>query len=325
MRIQRMIGLTLHTLGKLWLIVAGTTFAGAVLAAPPVHILPVPYGNAYAFTVAAVSNWQGDPPGANDWNCKPSAEHPYPVVLVTSTILTKAVNWTSISPYLYNQGYCVFALNYGQDPYIFPGINGLGHMSNSVLEVAGFVDQVLAATGAGKVDMLGHSQGGLLVRDFIVNAGGANKVHSVVLLSSPYSLGGGPIFQNSLMNLITILPPFIRASIGDISHVGFLEDVLDPGFWVSLDGDPVNHGFLPQINYTSITSRLDEFYFSGSYTLPNLPNLKAQLVGDACPLDFSTHFVIPYWRTAVALIGNALDPAHPVTPPCVLETPGINL
>jgi len=51
-------------------------------------------------------------PGANDWSCHPSAAHPDPVVLVTSTFLSDAVNWTSLAPYLYNHGYCVYTFNY---------------------------------------------------------------------------------------------------------------------------------------------------------------------------------------------------------------------
>ena len=50
--------------------------------------------------------------GANDWSCHPSAAHPDPVVLFTSTFLSDAVNWTSLAPYLYNHGYCVYTFNY---------------------------------------------------------------------------------------------------------------------------------------------------------------------------------------------------------------------
>ena len=116
------------------------------------------------------------PPGANDWACKPSAEHPYPVILVPGTFESMAKNWSTLSPYLKSKGYCVFALNYGETN----GVYATAPVTESAKELAPFVDAVRAATGAKKVDLVGHSQGGMMPRYYMGFLGGAKYVHQLV-------------------------------------------------------------------------------------------------------------------------------------------------
>jgi len=72
--------------------------------------LPVIYNGVLGY---AHINPTASPPGANDFSCKPSAAHPRPVVLVHGTFADMADSWQALSPLLANNGYCVFALNYG--------------------------------------------------------------------------------------------------------------------------------------------------------------------------------------------------------------------
>jgi triacylglycerol lipase len=114
------------------------------------------------------------PPGANV-PCEPKARHPYPVVLVHGTFETMEQNWAVLSPRLKEKGYCVFALNYGN--------RGLGRIGESARELDVFVDHVLAYTGAGKVSLVGHSQGGMMPRYWIKYLGGKSKVDDLVGLA----------------------------------------------------------------------------------------------------------------------------------------------
>jgi triacylglycerol esterase/lipase EstA (alpha/beta hydrolase family) len=111
------------------------------------------------------------PPGANDWSCVPSAAHPRPVVLVHGTVENMRDNFNALSPLLKNNGYCVYALDYGGQ-YGQSFIGGTGRVADGARELAPFVDRVLAATGASKVDVVGHSQGGMLPRYYVKELGG---------------------------------------------------------------------------------------------------------------------------------------------------------
>jgi pimeloyl-ACP methyl ester carboxylesterase len=148
--------------------------AGVLAAAAAVCVVPSPVGAApakplpvpYNFLPAAIFGGAGSlvgPPGANDWNCKPSAAHPEPVVLTHGILGNESTNWQTYGPLLHNNGYCVFALTYGQSPLLPAPLNqlfgGLAPIEDSAQQIAAFVQRVLTATGATKVDIVGHSEG----------------------------------------------------------------------------------------------------------------------------------------------------------------------
>ena len=90
--------------------------------------------------------------GWNDFSCRPSAQHPRPVVLVHGTFANGTDNWLVLAPYLVDRGYCVYSFDYGLLPGV-PLIGGLGPITDSAQQLSDFTDRVLAASGAAKVDI----------------------------------------------------------------------------------------------------------------------------------------------------------------------------
>ena len=117
------------------------------------------------------------PPGANDPGCRPEESGKPPVVLVHGTFANMFVNFSKLSPKLAEQGYCVYALNYGDN---IGSIYALGDIEESARELDRFVDDVRAYTGAEKVSIVGHSQGGMMPRYYLKNLGGTEKVEDLV-------------------------------------------------------------------------------------------------------------------------------------------------
>ena len=115
------------------------------------------------------------PPGANNPACKPAAAHPYPVILVHGTFGDMTVSWNTIAPALEARGYCVWALDYGN--------RGTGDIDRSADQLVAFIAKVRSITGAAKVSMIGHSQGGMLARYVTVRRGLLGVVDDVVGLA----------------------------------------------------------------------------------------------------------------------------------------------
>ncbi|MGW2510189.1 esterase/lipase family protein [Streptomyces scopuliridis] len=268
-----------------------TVMATPAVAAPPTS----------PNTAAAPSS------GWNDYSCKPSSAHPRPVVLVHGTLANSVDNWLGLAPYLVNRGYCVFSLDYGQLPGV-PFFHGLGPIDASAGQLATYVDKVLAATGAAKADVVGHSQGGMMPRYYLKFLGGAAKVNALVGIA-PSNRG------STLLGLTQLLKYFPGA-----------EDLLNektPALADQIAGSPfltkLNAGgdTVPGVRYTVIATRYDEVvtpYRSQFLTGPDVRNV---LLQDLCPVDISEHVAIgTIDRIAFHEVTNALDPARATPTTC---------
>jgi triacylglycerol lipase len=129
---------------------------GGFLAVPP----SARAGTAYDYPTMGVA-----PVGANDWTCPPTAERPDPAVIVHGMFGDQKSLLGNLSLALVQQGYCVYSLDYGN--------RATGPIETSAQQLKDFVDRVLGATGAAKVEMVGHSQGGMMPRYYIKNLGGS--------------------------------------------------------------------------------------------------------------------------------------------------------
>ncbi|MFD7289438.1 esterase/lipase family protein [Streptomyces sp. NPDC059863] len=293
------------------LLLAVACLATPAVAAPPTTPTSVSGAPTAAVSsvssVSAASAASASSSGWNDYSCKPSAAHPRPVVLVHGTLGNAIDNWLGLAPYLVNRGYCVFSLDYGQLPGV-PFFHGLGPIDASAGQLATYVDKVLAATGAAKVDIVGHSQGGMMPRYYLKFLGGAAKVNALVGLA-PSNRG------STLLGLTRLLPYFPGAGdLLDEKTPGLADQVAGSAFLTKLNagGDTV-----PGVRYTVIATRYDEVvtpYRSQFLTGPDVRNV---LLQDLCPVDFSEHVAIgTIDRIAFHEVTNALDPARATPTTC---------
>ncbi|MFD0047760.1 esterase/lipase family protein [Actinomycetes bacterium NPDC127524] len=87
-------------------------------------------------------------------------------------------NFNSIKNYLKTQGWS------DDELYAIEMADKTGNSLNNARQLAPFVDEVLKKTGKSKVDIIGHSAGGINTLTYILNGGGS-KVNDVVTLGSP--------------------------------------------------------------------------------------------------------------------------------------------
>jgi triacylglycerol lipase len=106
-----------------------------------------------------------------------AAEQDDPVVIVAGTF----------GPAFFYEGLAKRLRDDDHDVYTFPLTNlGTGDIAGTARDLAAFVDDVRARTGAAKVDLVGHSQGGLVARQYVKYLGGDSTVDSLVSIGAPH-------------------------------------------------------------------------------------------------------------------------------------------
>jgi triacylglycerol lipase len=251
------------------------------------------------------------PPGANDRGCKPTKAHPNPVVLVHGLGATMGENWGYISPILAGEGYCVFALTYGVDPR-FQFAGGVIPIQQSAHELGRFVKRVRRATGARKIDLVGHSEGTFMPEYWLKYLGGARFVRRYVAMTPLYR--GTTLY--GLSNLSEALGQF-----------GVSQTVIEQvsQYCASCPQFLANSGMVKKLNkggaavtgvaYTTIPTRYDELVVPYTSGILNAPNVTNHVLQDVCPTDTSEHAAEAFDPVVAQLVVNALDPprAKPVS------------
>lgn len=99
-----------------------------------------------------------------------------PVIIVAGTFSPAFVN-EPLAARLRADGYSVWIFELAT--------LGTQDINLSAQALGGFVDAVRAGSDATKVDLVGHSQGGLVARSYVKDFGGVSKVDSLITLGAP--------------------------------------------------------------------------------------------------------------------------------------------
>lgn len=178
----------------------------------------------------------------DDWNARPTAKRPYPVVLLHGTTDSKGV-WQMLGTELRADGYAVFAPDYGT--------RATGTIEDSVAQVSAYLDVVRQVTGADKLILVGHSQGGLIAR--LCAAADPAGVRHIFCLATPNhgTTQGG------------IVSPLITSRRQEHVMRSIIESYFGPAGMQQIAGSELlaqlntDGDLLPGITYTCVATRQD--------------------------------------------------------------------
>ncbi|MEU8297341.1 alpha/beta fold hydrolase [Micromonospora sp. NPDC048909] len=150
--------------------------AAVLLAPATAHAAPARSGVATPDRAGTATADRAATPTAADGTAQAAAAAAGPVIVVGG-LSGIAAAYEPLAARLRGDGFRVFI-------YQLPGL-GLGDIAASARSFAGYVDQVRAATGAATVDLVAHSEGGLVSRYYLKRLGGTAAVGRYVSLGTP--------------------------------------------------------------------------------------------------------------------------------------------
>ncbi|MCP9622740.1 alpha/beta hydrolase [Nocardia otitidiscaviarum] len=194
-------------------------------------------------------------------DCAPSAEHPYPVVVLPGgdgTVHETADQWATIVDALNAAGYCTLLFQGG----VVNETRWAGDIPSGARQLADFITEVRETTGAERVDIVAHSAGTVVANYFLKVLGGAPRVaHAVLLTPEARGCDGRgslrqlgidnlPVAPVEILRALPILAPALAPSMGNALQLSPLSDVYHAVF----DG-PIAQ---PGVEYSVLSTRNDE-------------------------------------------------------------------
>ncbi|MBM0279222.1 esterase/lipase family protein [Micromonospora tarensis] len=213
-------------------------------------------------------------------------------VIVVGGLSGIAVAYEPIAARLRADGYRTFI-------YQLPGL-GLGDIPTSARAFASYVNQVRASTGAAAVDVVAHSEGGLVSRYYLKRLGGTASVGRYVSL-------GTPQYGTYVANIVAFL------GLGSCAGVVACQQMtIGSAFLADLnDGDDTPGA----VRYTTIRTLQDELVRPTGNAAVN-DGATNVLIQASCPLRVVGHLGLVLDGTAYTIVRGALVDG-PVRPNCL--------
>lgn len=281
------------------------TMPGTATAATTYPVTP----NIVVGGLESMSNPAAPPPGADLASCQ-SSTHPIPVILIDGTFANQQDDFGALAPTLANAGYCVYTYAYGAPAS--QDIQSIGPVPQSAQELATEVANVKSATGASQVDLVGHSQGGMLGEYYTKLLGGAPNVHALVGLS--------PSTHGTTLDGLTTLSSYYPGSnawLGSWCQACVDQEAGSP-VMQQLDAGPIAQ---PGVATTVIETLNETVVTPVGSSFIEEPGVTNEYVQSSCPNDTVDHADLPYDQVTMRLVENALDPATASPPNCLTAFP----
>lgn len=243
--------------------------------------------------------------GVNDWDRTPRPDL-VPVILLHGTE-TGPHRWQGLVDRLRADDRPVFALTYGRETSSLRGRAtgfGTGHLAASAGELALFVERVRECTGAARVDIVGHSQGGLLGHLYVKWLGGERAVRHLVTLGAPVH-GASPLGRFDAITQAPLVGTGLDALLGPSAR----EQLRTSPVIRELSSTP---DVVPGVRYTAIVTRYDDTVLPVDAQLlrPAEQDVINRYVQDEYPQNRVGHSELPLDPEVIAMIVDALGRPH---------------
>ncbi|SNV84693.1 triacylglycerol lipase precursor [Corynebacterium imitans] len=195
--------------------------------------------------IGAVQAARNRPPlPFNDPDFAPTHESP---VLFIHGVTSRSRAFRPNAERLRDEGFWVWGYDYGD--MFAPGFYGMGNLDSIIEDVHANVDHVLEQTGAEQLDIVAHSQGGLMTKLFIAN-GGASKVRRVVAMGANFH---GTDVRGRATRFAPLISRYPRAA-STLASPGVIQQLADSPWVRTHLNVPDTY---PEIVYTSLYSPAD--------------------------------------------------------------------
>ncbi|TCP47332.1 hypothetical protein EV191_112128 [Tamaricihabitans halophyticus] len=253
--------------------------------------------------------------GYNNWNCKPTKERPNPTIVMHGGGGNPHGHMGTLGASLAARGFCTFLPLYGEIVNDVP-LGAWVDLESQADELTDYIDKVLAATGAEKVNLVGDSTGAFQSLYIPKVRGYADKVAKVVAISPPTR----GLSESSLMKLANQLG--ITSAVKEILDGIGWENAVDLAYGAEaiekLNDGPIAQ---PGVDYTIIASKTDEIVNPIETSFVRESGVDNIVTQDGCPINIDGHIAIVYNPRTWALVGNALDTNKQTIVPCIVGFP----